>query len=530
MNAFLQKFALVVAGVLQGFDRVVFKGKLRELYRPDGMNILLGVNHVRRGQFKPYVAEITKKVVAASLVAKAKELDRFRYLNSSSTNKEQVARALALQHDVREGLVCVLQCVEPCWTFDTKKMPDGSLTIRGERGKCSHLYHYYLHPRFGWMYVRLQTWFPFELQIGINGREWLARQMDRDNLRYTRSDNKFLWVENWQRAQELLDEQQQTDWVKELNALQRQVHPSHPDLLGGMDVAYNWTVFQSELATDVAFQSAQELQPCFERWLRQAWLTYDSVDVLRFLGRSGVLTKKSTVAVQTSQHAYFEGKRIKHWVNRNSLKMYSHDNVLRVEMTINDPKEIKAFRRSNSLVRPRWSYMWRPLRRSVEDLPHRVVVGEKANDRYLETLAALVDTRTVRELTEPLTRRVPEPANRTDGAKDGAAPRHVRGLNPLKADDAQLLAAVSDPKWMVQGLRNRDLVAALYTEPAQDDQEKRRRSSRMTRLLRILRAHGLLDKIAGTHRYQMAPEARAKIQNLLALRNANANQLTSNAA
>jgi len=73
------------------------------------------------------------------------------------------------------------------------------------------------------------------------------------------------------------------------------------------------------------------------------------VDVLRFLGRSGVLTKKSTVAVQTSQHAHFEGKRIKHWVNHNSLKMYSHDNVLRVEMTINDPKEIKAFRRRRIL-------------------------------------------------------------------------------------------------------------------------------------------------------------------------------------
>ena len=420
MNAFLQKFALLVAGVLQGFDRLVFKGKLRELYRPDGMNILLGVNHVRRGQFKAYAAEITKKVLAASLLAKAQELGRFRYLNSSSADKEQIARALALKHDVREGLVCVLQCVEPCWTFDTKKMPDGSLAIRGERGKCSHLYHYYLHPQFGWMYVRLQTWFPFEFQIGINGREWLARQMDRDNLKYTRSDNKFLWVENWQRAQELLDEQQQTDWVKELNALQRQVHPSHPDLLGEMDLDYNWTIFQSELATDVAFQSAQELEPCFERWLRQAWLTYDSVDVLRFLGRSGVLTKKSTVAVQTSQHAHFEGKRIKHWVNNNSLKMYNHANVLRVEMTINCPEEIKAFRRSNSLVRPRWSYMWRPLRRSVEDLPHRVVVGEKANDRYLDTLATLVDTRTLRRLFAKhivrrpgrmSSRRVPRPGN-----------------------------------------------------------------------------------------------------------------------
>src|ERR1700676_3543928 len=100
MNAFLQKFAVLVASVLQGFDRVVFKGKLRELYRPDGMNCLLGVNHVRRGQFKAYAAEISKKVRAASLMAKAKELDRFRYLNSSSTDKEQVAREIARQHDV----------------------------------------------------------------------------------------------------------------------------------------------------------------------------------------------------------------------------------------------------------------------------------------------------------------------------------------------------------------------------------------------------------------------------------------------
>jgi len=526
MNAFLQKFAVLVAGVLQGFDRVVFKGKLRELYAPHGMNILLGVNHVRRGQFKAYAAEITQKVMAASLVAKAKELDRYRYLNSSNTDKEKLAREIAQRHDVRQGLVCVLHCVEPCWTFDTKKMPDGSLTIRGERGKCSHLYHYYIHPLFGWMYVRLQTWFPFEFQIGINGREWLARQMDRDNLKYTRSDNKFLWVENWQRAQELLDQQQQTDWVKELNALQRQVHPAYPNLLGKMTSAYNWTVFQSEFATDVAFPSPPELQSCFEPWLRQAWLTYDSVDTLRFLGRSGILTPKSTVKVQTSQHAYFEGKRIKHWVNRNSLKMYSHANVLRVEMTINAPEEIKAFRKSNSLLRPDGTPMWRKLRKSVEDIPQRVTVGERANNRYLETLATLAETQPVREVAEPLTRRVPEPA----GRQQTPTARFVRGLNPLQAEDARLFAVISDPKWMVQGIRNRDLAAALYGEPAQDDKEQRSRSSRMTRLLRLLRAHGLLEKIPGTHRYQVAPEARAKIQCLLALQNANAKQLTSNAA
>ena len=53
----------------------------------------------------------------------------------------------------------------------------------GEPGKCSALYHYYQHPRFGWMYIRLQTWFPFEVQIGLNGREWLAQRMDQEGMR-----------------------------------------------------------------------------------------------------------------------------------------------------------------------------------------------------------------------------------------------------------------------------------------------------------------------------------------------------------
>jgi len=38
VKSFLQRFASVVAGVLCGFDRAVFKGRLPQLYSPDGMN------------------------------------------------------------------------------------------------------------------------------------------------------------------------------------------------------------------------------------------------------------------------------------------------------------------------------------------------------------------------------------------------------------------------------------------------------------------------------------------------------------
>ena len=103
-------------------------------------------------------------------------------------------------------------------------------------------------------------------------------------------------------------------------------------------------------------------------------------------------------------------------------------------------------------------------------------------------------------------------------------------MNPLAKEDAALLTAVSDPKWMVNGLRNRDLVATLYTTPAEDDNERRRRSSLVTRLLRLQRAHHLLEKVPRTYRYHVAPEAQIKIKALLACRNANPDDLTKKAA
>ena len=121
-------------------------------------------------------------------------------------------------------------------------------------------------------------------------------------------------------------------------------------------------------------------------------------------------------------------------------------------------------------------------------------------------------------LAAPLCRRVTEPGKKS--------PRKVRALNPLAADDATLLRAISDPKWMVNGVRNRDLVPLLYATPTEDPVERRRRSARVTRLLRLLRGHGLLQKVPHTHRYQLSVPARTTILALLAAAAANPDQLT----
>ena len=113
-------------------------------------------------------------------------------------SKEARAREIAERDGVTEGLVCVLSVVEPCRSFavapnrQTRRLE----VVRRPR-KCLHYYLYLIDPEFGWMHVRLQTWAPYEIQVYVNGREWLARQMDAAGLGYRRTDNKITQVDDF---------------------------------------------------------------------------------------------------------------------------------------------------------------------------------------------------------------------------------------------------------------------------------------------------------------------------------------------
>ena len=93
-----------------------------------------------------------------------------------------------------------------------------------------------------------------------------------------------------------------------------------------------------------------------------------------------------------------------------------------------------------------------------------------------------------------------------------------------------MLEAILDPQCASIGLRNRDIVDKLYAQPTVDRQEKRRRSARVTRLIRLLRAHSLMQKIPKEHRYQLCAEARKRITAVLVTRNTNVETLAANAA
>src|SRR5439155_9974415 len=146
------------------------------------------------------------------------------------------------------------------------------------------LYYYFLDPDFGLMHLRLQTWFPYTLQVYVNGHDWLARQLLQHHSGFVQNDNAFTQLDDPDLAQRLADRFCKLAWPTVLARWARQVNPllGH-DWLKGND--YYWVLDQAEYSTDVLFANRQALADLYPLLLNHAVLNFSAQDILTFLGR-----------------------------------------------------------------------------------------------------------------------------------------------------------------------------------------------------------------------------------------------------
>lgn len=521
MQKFTSCHADRVTGVLKGFDRLRLRGTLRHLANVRGMMNYLSCVSVKLVDFKKYAKHFTDTVRAATKQIAERSDRPLEHLKSSAVRKEDIALEYAEQDQVKSGLICVLTCVEPCYSYEIRKNPEQKrLVLEYGSGRCRHDYFYVRDPQLGLIHMRLQTWFPFTMQVCLNGREWLARQMTAAGIGFRQRDNCFVDVEDFPRAQALFDTQLRTPWARLLTRLRKAYHPTHTQLFAEHPVPYYWSCDESEWATDIVFRSPAALTEVYPHLLRHAMLDVSSVDAMRFLGRRvpkhGGVNGNFQGEVVSDVRTRAEGTRIKHRVGRNTIKMYDKQSwVLRVETTVNDAKGFKVYRKAEG--NPESEKRWRPLRKAVADLHRRAKLSDKANDRYLDNLAAVDCEKPLGELTAKLC----EPTTWQG--------RRVRGLSPLSPDDTRLLRAVSRGEFSISGFRNRDIRSLLYGEEL-DPAEVRRQAGRVTRQLRMLRAHGLITKIPKTHRYQLSSRGTVVLAAIIQAQQASPAKLTQLAA
>ncbi len=326
----------------------------------------------------------------------------------------------------------------------------------------------------------------------MNGREWLRRSLEQEGIEFLAKGNKFLHIDDYEKAQQFLDQQLDIRFAERINRFLPVVFPAMQDILGPY-LSYYWTLWQSEWATDLIFTSPVKLAATMDSLLRHAHMTGTSTSVLRYLDRpltkTGKPHKRSTDEVMSRMTDFNDGIRLRHWVDKNSVKIYNEQNVLRVETTINDPGKFFVFRHKQGQANDEPKQRL-PMRKGVVDVPLRAAVSQQVNNRFMDDLATLQDATPVRDFISDITRHVVK------------AGRRFRALDPI-GKDLEILLAISKPSFKISGFTNKMLREHLPATSSRVRQTAKQLSAKNSRHLRLLRAHGLIRKLPRQNRYQL---------------------------
>lgn len=504
MKAFIDKYEDRIYGVLSCFDRMLFRGYL-PIMSGWQMAQFFNSSKIRFRELKPFLVQNAERVKRHAMIIAEQEGRPFQYLQDK-IKKEDLAKQIAERDHIQEGLICIFSVLEPCRTFSFRT-EKGKPFVASARRQCLFLYFYILHRDFGLMHVKLQTWFPLQIQVYVNGHEWLARKLKQNGVRYTKHENAFLWIEDLEKAQKFSDRFCSLDWPRLLNRYAKKVNPLMADLLKTMP--YYWVTAQSEYSTDILFKRAADLSELYPRLLSHSTLCFGAKEVMSFLGRKIRSNFEGEIVSDRSDLAFkrIPGARIKHRVKQNWLKMYDKaGSVLRLEMVINEPEGFTVrkpvMRKGKKVMR------WVDMRKGVAYLFRYRDVSLAANSRYLTALAEVDNpTDAIRTLDRITTRQPLAPK------------RSAKAFNPLARDEAQIFRALLDGQHMIRGFSNPDIRHKLQDSPhLKDITDPRRQSAKVTRIFNRCHAHGLIAKIPHSRRWRVTRHGRIAMSASIQLR------------
>jgi hypothetical protein len=315
---------------------------------------------------------------------------------------------------------------------------------------------------------------------------------------YVKAENCFPWIEDVGKAQALLDMQRRSDWKELLEGLLGEYAPWLSPSLGMIRPEYYWSADETEFATDYMFRDQAVLDRIFPMLVRYGMMASDCAAVMRFLGAKPGWKGGGTFPedLHSDSRRRHEGVRVKHCANGNSVKMYNKQgSVLRVETTVNNTRSFLSYRRPGD--DPSRPMQWLRMRKGVADLHRRAEVSDRINKRYADHIAAADTDERLGEIVDKICHRAGLQGRNGKSVK-------VRALRPGDPLDRRLLEFLRKGDWDLNGFANRDLDMFLNDgKAAKDAGEKRHRSARASRLIRLLRAHGLVRKVSGRNRYMV---------------------------
>lgn len=492
-----------INGVLSTFDRMIINGYILQLQRPEKFLFYLIQNNIKLKEFDKF-AETQTNSLSNNIDEYIKNNNvELQYLNSGKENKDELARINLEINPTKTGLISAFSVVELCKTMTVKpNHTTQKLEIVPRNTKCKHYYLYYNDEEFGWMFLKIQTWFPYNVQIYFNGREYLSKILDKNNIKYEMYNNSFSYIEDFDNAQKLADSILNKKISDSFDGLIEQVNNLLPNIKETLNQSYYWCIDQCEFATDINFKSREDLSIFYKKLVETSYFTFSSEDIYSFFGRNISRIHNFTKGeIVTDLRNRYQGYRIKFKINNNQVKMYDKGNNLRIEVTINNPKDFKVLKEKEVIVEHKHietKKEWVPMGKSICNLYRYVEISKSITKRYMEALPTIdLEEVSLKELEKI-------------SSKIKINNRNYTGFNLLQEDTLSLFQEIASGKYLINGFTNKMIRKNLY-----EDYDNKKNINKTTRLLSKLNAHGIIKKVSRKNKYYLTSNGRKLTQHLL---------------
>jgi hypothetical protein len=328
--------------------------------------------------------------------------------------------------------------------------------------------------------VRVPTWCPFRLQIYFNGHNWLAAGLKKRKIGYELMDNLFVSIDNFAKAQQIVDRLNVAVIHKILDRFAHRYCP----IIKKLKLRYHWSIMQAEYATDIIFNRQQDLQAIYEHLTRTAIHT--------------VKPENGNYQDQMGNNfnTRIEGTRIKHSMGPVSIKMYDKFALaLRIESTVNNVSFFKHYRtveQRNGTQQKKWANM----KKGIYSLTALSQLLASANRRYLQFISAFDDISSGIKLLKKISKTVVENN------------RPYKGFNLFTDDDQKIFESIAGGEFNISGFQNKNLRAKLAHKS----------TAQISIIIKRLRTHGLVKKIGHCYKYYLTKIGRHIITAGLQLR------------
>ncbi len=488
-----------INGILETFDRLIINGYLLNLCNYKQFLYYLIQNDVKLKDFDKFALEQTDSLCKNIENYVKNNNAEITYLNSGKIDKDAFVRNIYNENPSKKGLITALSTVELCNTMTVKpNHKTQKLEVTSRPTKCKHYYFYYNDEEFGWMFLKIQTWFPYNVQIYINGREYLSKILDKENIKYEMYNNSFSYVEDFDKAQKLANGILNKKISNSFDGLVSQINNHLPNIESIFSHSYYWCIDQCEFATDISFKSREGLSLFYKTLVETTYFTFSSEDIYSFFGRNvNHIQKFKTGEIVSDLRNRYQGYRIKFKINNNQIKMYDKGNNLRIEVTINNPKDFKVLKtkendETGEVIETK---EWVPMGKSISNLYRYVEISKSITKRYIEAL--------------PEINRDEVPISEIEKVSSSIIvnDRKYTGFNILQRDTLKLLSIISSGEYLINGFSNKNIRNKYF-----ETEITKKEINKLTRLLEKLKAHGIIKKVARKNKYYLTTNGR-KITN-----------------